>query len=93
MPVMKRPGINFFQSWSVSLVYVLPYSSVQFMSTKGASRSGYTLMAIASRRPKDVFTVSVRTLTREFLPSASLLPSFPFVCSPSQVYLSTLMMC
>ena len=93
MPVMKRPGINSFQSWSVIPVYVLPYSSVQPMSTKGVLRSGYTPMAIVFRRPRDAPAASVSTLRRRSLPSARHLPFFPFVCSLSRMCLPALMMC
>ena len=76
MPAMKMPGINFFQHWKSSLVFVWPLFFVLYMSTSVVSRNGCTLTVIASVMQRAAFSSSVwmrrvqrhRTLRPVFFP-------------------------
>ncbi len=79
MLAMKRPGINFFQSWSVNPVCVSLYFFVQSTYITEASRNGCILTATAFKKPNAKPSVYVRGLSQRYLPLMMSLHSFQSV--------------
>ena len=81
---MKRPGINFFQSWSANPVCAFQYFCVQYMYITEVSRSGFILKAIAFKRPNAKPSVYVRSQSQRDLPLVMSLYSFQSMYSQFQ---------
>ncbi len=81
---MKRPGINFFQSWSVNPVCAFLYFFVRYMYITEASRNGCILKATAFKKLNARPAVYVRSLSQRYLPLMMSLHSFQSVYSRCQ---------